>query len=237
MSVAWIQSRATWPGRARIPARPRGGVAGSGGGRRHRRGRDRPRAREGAEAGPGPAPLLLPRRCTCPRPRAASLARLVARRTAARRLDRGRALAARARVGRRAPAHERARLRLPARLVARRPPARLRVLSRRCGRAARARARERAQPRRCWRTARSTSSRAGRRTAAGLAFVSTAHEGALPRVLLDAPGGQAGEPKRLTEERDSGLPRYYYSRLDQYLSPARRTKSKQAYTTRSLRSK
>jgi Tol biopolymer transport system component len=53
-----------------------------------------------------------------------------------------------------------------------------------------------------------------------LAFVSTAHEGRFHVYLLDAPDGQPGEPRRLTEERDSGLPRYYYSRFDQYLSPS-----------------
>jgi Tol biopolymer transport system component len=53
-----------------------------------------------------------------------------------------------------------------------------------------------------------------------LAFVSTAFEGRFHVFLLDAPEGRPGEPKRLTEDRDSGLPRYYYSRFDQYLSPA-----------------
>jgi Tol biopolymer transport system component len=52
-----------------------------------------------------------------------------------------------------------------------------------------------------------------------LAFTSTAHEGRFHVFLLDAPDGKAGAPRRLTEERDSGLPRYYYSRFDQYLSP------------------
>ena len=53
-----------------------------------------------------------------------------------------------------------------------------------------------------------------------LAFVSTAFEGRFHVFLLDAPEGRPGEPLRLTEDRDSGLPRYYYSRFDQYLSPA-----------------
>ena len=53
-----------------------------------------------------------------------------------------------------------------------------------------------------------------------LAFTSTAHEGRFHVFLLDAPDGKPGEPRRLTEERDSGLPRYYYSRFDQYLSPS-----------------
>lgn len=53
-----------------------------------------------------------------------------------------------------------------------------------------------------------------------LAFVSTRHAGRFHVYLLELTEGVAGEPVRLTEERDSGLARYYYSRFDQYLSPA-----------------
>ncbi len=53
-----------------------------------------------------------------------------------------------------------------------------------------------------------------------LAFVSTAFEGRFHVFLLDVDEGRPGEAKRLTEDRDSGLPRYYYSRFDQYLSPS-----------------
>jgi TolB protein len=52
-----------------------------------------------------------------------------------------------------------------------------------------------------------------------LAFVSTVHE-ARPHVhLLEVADGRPGSLVRLTEDRDSGLPRYYYSRFDHYLSP------------------
>ena len=53
-----------------------------------------------------------------------------------------------------------------------------------------------------------------------LAFVSTAHEGRFHVYRLEAPGGRPGSLVRLTEDKDSGLPRYYYSRFDHYLSPA-----------------
>jgi hypothetical protein len=39
-------------------------------------------------------------------------------------------------------------------------------------------------------------------------------------VVPVGPDGAAGEPIRITPERDSGLPRYYYHRKDQYFSPA-----------------
>jgi TolB protein len=60
-----------------------------------------------------------------------------------------------------------------------------------------------------------------------LAFVSTAHEGRWHVYTADvAPDGSApaglrlsGPPVRITEDKDSGLPRYYYSRFDHYLSP------------------
>ncbi len=55
---------------------------------------------------------------------------------------------------------------------------------------------------------------------AKVAFVSTAFQGRLHVFLIGvADGRAAGEPLRITEERDSGLPRYYYSKFDQYLSP------------------
>ena len=53
-----------------------------------------------------------------------------------------------------------------------------------------------------------------------VAFVSTAFQGRFHVFLIGvADGRAAGEPLRITEERDSGLPRYYYSKFDQYLSP------------------
>lgn len=53
-----------------------------------------------------------------------------------------------------------------------------------------------------------------------LAFVSTLYEGRWHIYLLPMQaGGAAGPPTRITEDRDSGLPRYYYSRFDHYLSP------------------
>jgi hypothetical protein len=52
-----------------------------------------------------------------------------------------------------------------------------------------------------------------------LAFVSTAFEGRFHIFTLALADGQAGEAERITEDRDSGLPRYYYSRFDHYLSP------------------
>ncbi len=53
-----------------------------------------------------------------------------------------------------------------------------------------------------------------------LAFVSTAETRRFHVFALDLENGRPGAPVRLTEERDSGLPRYYYSRFDQYLSPS-----------------
>jgi TolB protein len=49
-----------------------------------------------------------------------------------------------------------------------------------------------------------------------IAFVSTAHEGRW-HVFLVSPAG--GAPTRITEDRESRLPRYYYSGWDHYLSP------------------
>ncbi len=52
-----------------------------------------------------------------------------------------------------------------------------------------------------------------------LAFVSSSLEGRFHVYLLDVTDGRPGTPLRLTEDRDSGLPRYYYARFDHYLSP------------------
>jgi hypothetical protein len=49
-----------------------------------------------------------------------------------------------------------------------------------------------------------------------VAFVSTLYEGRWHVFVVPAGGGA---PERLTEDRDSGLPRYYYSVFDHYLSP------------------
>ncbi|MBA3346234.1 MAG: CehA/McbA family metallohydrolase [Gemmatimonadales bacterium] len=54
-----------------------------------------------------------------------------------------------------------------------------------------------------------------------IAFTSTAYEGRwhvfIARVM---PDGRAGGLERVTEDRQSELPRYYYHRFDQYLSPS-----------------
>src|SRR5262245_59126549 len=53
-----------------------------------------------------------------------------------------------------------------------------------------------------------------------VAYVSTAFHGRFHVFVVPvADGKPAGEPVRITEEHDSGLPRYYYSKFDQYLSP------------------
>ena len=52
-----------------------------------------------------------------------------------------------------------------------------------------------------------------------IAFVSTAHEGRFHVFVVDVSGDEPGPAVRLTEDRDGGLPRYYYSRFDHYLSP------------------
>jgi Tol biopolymer transport system component len=52
-----------------------------------------------------------------------------------------------------------------------------------------------------------------------LAFVSTAFEGRWHVFLLDLRDGEPGAPVRITQDRESGLPRYYYSRFDHALSP------------------
>ncbi|HKV73199.1 MAG TPA: CehA/McbA family metallohydrolase [Gemmatimonadales bacterium] len=50
-----------------------------------------------------------------------------------------------------------------------------------------------------------------------IAFVSTAYEGRWHIYLTDRSGRP---PLRISGDRDSGLPRYYYSRFDHFLSPA-----------------
>ena len=53
-----------------------------------------------------------------------------------------------------------------------------------------------------------------------IAYVSTAFKGRWHVFVLGVSDGKpAGEAVRITEEKDSGLPRYYYSKFDQYLSP------------------
>ena len=53
-----------------------------------------------------------------------------------------------------------------------------------------------------------------------LAFVSTAYEGRFHVFLLALGEGETAGPVRLTEDHDSGLPRYYYSRVDHEINPA-----------------
>src|SRR4051812_12507759 len=52
-----------------------------------------------------------------------------------------------------------------------------------------------------------------------IAFVSTAYEGRWHIFVAPFQSGRLGTPERITEDRDSGLPRYYYGVRDQYLSP------------------
>ena len=52
-----------------------------------------------------------------------------------------------------------------------------------------------------------------------LAWVSTAYEGRFHVFVADFRDGALGLPRRITDDADSGLPRYYYSRFDHYLSP------------------
>jgi Tol biopolymer transport system component len=53
-----------------------------------------------------------------------------------------------------------------------------------------------------------------------LAFVSTTHEGRFHLFVVPLRKGRpAGPPQRVSEDKDSGLPRYYYSVYDHYLSP------------------
>jgi TolB protein len=51
-----------------------------------------------------------------------------------------------------------------------------------------------------------------------IAFVSTLFKGRFHIFVLSV--GSGAEPERLTEDHQSDLPRYYYSRFDHYLSPA-----------------
>jgi len=53
-----------------------------------------------------------------------------------------------------------------------------------------------------------------------VAYTSSAYEGRWHVFVVPVSGsGKAGTPARVTEDRDSGLPRYYYGRHDQYFSP------------------
>jgi TolB protein len=52
-------------------------------------------------------------------------------------------------------------------------------------------------------------------------YTSSAHDSLWHVFVVDmANDGAAAKPVRITPERDSGLPRYYYHRKDQYFSPA-----------------
>ena len=54
-----------------------------------------------------------------------------------------------------------------------------------------------------------------------IAYVSTTFQGRWHLFVVPVAGGRlSGAPERLTEDHDSGLPRYYYSPFDHYLSPA-----------------
>jgi Tol biopolymer transport system component len=54
-----------------------------------------------------------------------------------------------------------------------------------------------------------------------LAFVSTAFKGRWHIFIAPvSEAGTIGPAERVTEDRDSGLPRYYYGAYDQYLSPS-----------------
>jgi TolB protein len=54
-----------------------------------------------------------------------------------------------------------------------------------------------------------------------IAFTSTAYQGRWHVFVVGVqPDGKAGPTERVTEDRDSKLPRYYYHRFDQYLSPS-----------------
>jgi TolB protein len=52
-----------------------------------------------------------------------------------------------------------------------------------------------------------------------IAFVSTMFEGRWHVFVTTFGGGTIGTPERITEDKNSGLPRYYYSAWDHYLSP------------------
>jgi Tol biopolymer transport system component len=53
-----------------------------------------------------------------------------------------------------------------------------------------------------------------------IAFVSTLFEGRFHLFVLDLASGAPGPPRRLSPDRESDLPRYYYGRFDHYLSPS-----------------
>jgi dipeptidyl aminopeptidase/acylaminoacyl peptidase len=52
-----------------------------------------------------------------------------------------------------------------------------------------------------------------------VAYTSSAYEGRWHVFTVEA-GERGAAPVRVTEDRDGGLPRYYYGRFDQYLSPS-----------------
>ena len=52
-----------------------------------------------------------------------------------------------------------------------------------------------------------------------IAFVSTSFEGRWHVFTMEVRDGRGAAPKRITTDRDSKLPRYYYSVYDHYLSP------------------
>ncbi len=53
-----------------------------------------------------------------------------------------------------------------------------------------------------------------------VAYTSSAHDGLWHVFVVDVgEAGARGEPVRISQERDSGLARYYYHKRDQYLSP------------------
>jgi hypothetical protein len=52
-----------------------------------------------------------------------------------------------------------------------------------------------------------------------LAFVSTLFEGRWHIFLMDLRDGETGEPRRISEDRKSELPRTYYGAFDHFLSP------------------
>jgi TolB protein len=54
-----------------------------------------------------------------------------------------------------------------------------------------------------------------------IAYTSTAYQGRWHVFVVGMqPNGRVGDSERVTEDRDSKLPRYYYHRYDQYLSPS-----------------
>ncbi|HEU5040708.1 MAG TPA: CehA/McbA family metallohydrolase, partial [Gemmatimonadales bacterium] len=52
-----------------------------------------------------------------------------------------------------------------------------------------------------------------------IAYTSTEYEGRWHIFTVEVGPGPVAKPVRVTEDRDSGLPRYYYGKFDQYLSP------------------